>query len=40
MQFFVQRVDAPARVHLDIETDDVEAETRRLEATALPPTCG
>lgn len=32
MQFFVQRVGAPARVHLDIETDDVEAETRRLES--------
>lgn len=31
MQFYVQRVDAPARVHLDIETDDVEAEVRRLE---------
>ena len=32
MQFYVQKVDAPARVHLDIETDDVEAEVRRLEA--------
>lgn len=32
MQFYVQRVDAGARVHLDIETDDVEAEVRRLEA--------
>jgi Glyoxalase-like domain len=28
----IQRVDAPARVHLDVETDDVEAEVRRLEA--------
>jgi predicted enzyme related to lactoylglutathione lyase len=28
----VQRVDHPSRVHLDIETDDVEAEVRRLEA--------
>ncbi len=27
----VQRVEHPSRVHLDIETDDVEAETRRLE---------
>ena len=27
----VQRVDHPSRVHLDIETDDVEAEVRRLE---------
>jgi predicted enzyme related to lactoylglutathione lyase len=28
----VQRVEHPSRVHLDIETDDVEAEARRLEA--------
>ena len=28
----VQRVAHPSRVHLDIETDDVEAEVRRLEA--------
>jgi predicted enzyme related to lactoylglutathione lyase len=28
----VQRVDHPSRVHLDIETDDIEAEVRRLEA--------
>ncbi|MEZ5457992.1 MAG: VOC family protein [Steroidobacteraceae bacterium] len=28
----VQRVDHPSRVHLDIETDDVAAEVRRLEA--------
>ncbi len=28
----VQKVDHPSRVHLDIETDDVEAEVRRLEA--------
>lgn len=27
----VQRVSHPSRVHLDIETDDVEAEVRRLE---------
>jgi hypothetical protein len=32
MQFMVQKVGAPARVHLDVETDDVEAEVRRLEA--------
>ena len=32
MQFMVQRVGAPARVHLDIETDDVGAEVQRLEA--------
>ena len=28
----VQAVDHPSRVHLDIETDDVEAEVKRLEA--------
>jgi predicted enzyme related to lactoylglutathione lyase len=28
----LQRVDHPSRVHLDIETDDVEAEATRLEA--------
>jgi predicted enzyme related to lactoylglutathione lyase len=27
----VQKVDHPGRVHLDIETDDVEAEATRLE---------
>ena len=27
----VQRVDHPSRVHLDIETDDVDAEAARLE---------
>ncbi len=26
-----QQVDHPSRVHLDIETDDIEAEVRRLE---------
>ncbi len=31
-QFMVQRIGAPARLHVDIETDDVEAEVRRLEA--------
>ena len=32
--FFVvlQRVDDDSRIHLDFETDDVEAEVRRLEA--------
>lgn len=29
---FVQTVEHPSRVHLDIETDDVEAEVARLEA--------
>jgi hypothetical protein len=28
----VQQVEHPSRVHLDIETDDIEAEVRRLEA--------
>ncbi len=28
----VQKVDHPSRVHLDIETDDIEAEVLRLEA--------
>jgi hypothetical protein len=28
----VQRVDHASRIHLDIETDDIEAEVRRLEA--------
>lgn len=28
----VQQVDHPSRVHLDIETDDIEAEVARLEA--------
>jgi hypothetical protein len=28
----VQAVEHPSRVHLDIETDDIEAEVKRLEA--------
>ena len=28
----VQAVRHPSRVHLDIETDDIEAEVRRLES--------
>lgn len=28
----VQKVDHPSRVHLDIETDDIDAEVQRLEA--------
>ena len=32
MGFMVQSVGASARVHLDIETDDVEAEVQRLES--------
>ena len=29
---FVQRVEHAPRVHIDIETDDIEGEVRRLEA--------
>ena len=32
MHIGLQRIDEPARIHLDIETDDVDAEVRRLEA--------
>ena len=32
LQIEVQSVSHPSRVHLDIETDDIEAEVRRLEA--------
>ncbi len=32
MEMEVQKVDHESRVHLDIETDDVEAEVARLEA--------
>lgn len=32
LMVMVQRVDDVARLHLDIETDDVEAEVARLEA--------
>ena len=31
VQILLQKVDHPSRVHLDIETDDIEAEARRLE---------
>jgi predicted enzyme related to lactoylglutathione lyase len=31
MDIEVQLVDHPSRVHLDIETDDIEAEVKRLE---------
>ncbi|GAB5470723.1 MAG: VOC family protein [Rhodospirillales bacterium] len=31
MRVLLQSVEHPARVHLDIETDDIEAEARRLE---------
>lgn len=31
IQMMLQRVTHPSRAHLDIETDDVEAEVRRLE---------
>jgi hypothetical protein len=32
LQIEVQKVDHPSRVHLDIETDDIEAEVKRLES--------
>lgn len=32
LQIEVQAVSHPSRVHLDIETDDIEAEVARLEA--------
>jgi predicted enzyme related to lactoylglutathione lyase len=32
MKVLVQAVSHPSRVHIDIETDDIEAEVRRLEA--------
>jgi predicted enzyme related to lactoylglutathione lyase len=32
MHIEVQKVEHPSRVHLDIETDDKEAEVKRLEA--------
>jgi predicted enzyme related to lactoylglutathione lyase len=28
----LQKVDHPSRIHMDIESDDLEAEVRRLEA--------
>lgn len=31
-RLLLQKVDHPSRVHLDIETDDIEAEADRLEA--------
>ena len=31
LQVEVQKVDHPSRVHIDIESDDIEAEVRRLE---------
>jgi hypothetical protein len=39
LQFHVQRVDAAPRVHLDIETDDVEAEFKRLETPGAMRVC-
>lgn len=32
LAILLQRVEHPSRVHLDIETDDLEAEAKRLEA--------
>src|SRR5262245_27865806 len=33
----VQQVDHPSRVHLDIESSDVEAEVKRLEGLGAKP---
>jgi predicted enzyme related to lactoylglutathione lyase len=32
LKVLVQSVSHPSRVHIDIETDDIEAEVKRLEA--------
>ena len=32
LALILQQVDHPSRVHLDIESDDIEAEAERLEA--------
>lgn len=32
VQVLLQKVDHPSRVHIDIETDNIEAEVKRLEA--------
>lgn len=32
VQVLLQKVDHPSRVHIDIETDDMEAEVKRLES--------
>ena len=32
LAILLQKVEHPSRVHLDIETDDLDAEMRRLEA--------
>lgn len=31
VRVLVQKVDHPSRIHLDIETDDIKAEVKRLE---------
>lgn len=31
VQVLLQRVDHPSRVHIDIETDDIQAEVQRLQ---------
>lgn len=41
IRFDLQRIDEGAsRIHLDIETDDVEAEVRRLEALGATRSAG
>ncbi len=31
-QVILQKVDHPSRIHIDIETDDIDAEVKRLES--------
>jgi predicted enzyme related to lactoylglutathione lyase len=31
-QVILQKVEHPSRIHIDIETDDIEAEVKRLQA--------
>ena len=37
LKILVQAVEHPSRVHLDIETDDIEAEVARLEKLGAKP---
>ncbi|CAN5836399.1 hypothetical protein BH23ACT11_BH23ACT11_27360 [soil metagenome] len=37
LQIEVQKVDHPSRVHIDIESHDIEAEVRRLEKLGAKP---
>ena len=37
VKILLQKVENPSRVHIDIETDDVEAEAARLENKSWVP---